>query len=87
MIYRAIYITTRSIGCRITETFYIYQPIKYQHILISNNLYLCVFKLWVAMIVILYLRIGSDISLISFYMYLTFVFHLPEDGHMVGRNM
>jgi hypothetical protein len=42
------------------------------------------------MIVILHLWIGSDTFIISFYnilMYLTFVFHLTEDGYMVGQNM
>jgi hypothetical protein len=41
------------------------------------------------MIVILHIRITYDTFIIhlALLMYLNFVFYLPEDDHMVGRNM
>jgi hypothetical protein len=36
-------------GESLPATLCLYHPVKYQHILISNNLYLCIFELWVLM--------------------------------------
>jgi hypothetical protein len=40
-----------------------------------------------ASIVILHVWTGSENSVIQTFMYSSFVFYLPEDGHTVGRNM
>jgi len=54
-------------GELLPENFCIYQPIKCQHILISNNSFLRIFKLWVLTILILNPWIVSDTSVISFH--------------------
>ena len=50
-----------------TETCYLNRPIKYQQILISNNLYLFTYKQCVSVIVILHLWIGSETLIVLFY--------------------
>ena len=65
-------------GALLPETLCVYHPIKYQHIPITNTLYLCIFKLQVPVIVILQLWIGSDTYnlILNFLMYLNFVFYI-----------
>jgi hypothetical protein len=76
-------------GELLAETFYVKQRIKYEHILISKNLYLFTYNVWVTVIVSLHLWSGSLILVILFYslIYLTFVFYIPEDDSIVGRNI
>lgn len=54
-------------GELLPENFCMYQPIKCRHILISNNTFLRIFKLWVLTISILNPWIVSYTSVISFY--------------------
>jgi hypothetical protein len=39
------------------------------------------------MIIILYVWIGPDTSVIKYFMYASFVFCLLEEGHVIGQNL
>jgi len=39
------------------------------------------------MIIILYVWIGSDTSVIKYFVYASFVFCLPEEGHVIEQNV
>jgi len=39
------------------------------------------------MIITLYVWIGSDTSVIKYFMYASFMFCLPEESHVIERNM
>ena len=51
-------------GELLSETFYVYHPNKYEHMLIVITLYLRIFELWFPMIVIVLLWITSDTFII-----------------------
>jgi hypothetical protein len=87
--YRAIRITTPSVIClNVHWKLYVKNPIKYENFLISNNLYLFTYKLWVPVLVTLHLWSGSLTLVISFHslLYLNFVFCGPGCSFCIATD-